>query len=418
MSPHALLLSLSLLALPSLEESGAFRDLDFDEARAAAAREGKVVMIDFFTTWCGPCKQLDGFTWPEPEVQEWLLENTVPIKLDAEKEVRTASLYEVNVYPSIVFTTPEGLELDRLAGAVDARKFVGAARAILAAQGNADELSARIAGAGADDPHARFAYANLLAGRKQFRPAAEQYRWCLEEGARHADFQEIRRGTFLAQYAHFSKTWPQAKRAMQQWRDAAAGRLGEEAIELDDALDVAALDVALGQQTKTLKLYDDLAERGAEAQAARRALLPVIFEQLASPRRYGDVMRCEPDFGALLDEELARLAARAARWKDEPRAAHFLDSLRSAAVTRGALYVEVLTAAGEDEGARELGERLCELDPTPRTFLALARRTKRTQDLEAALFWARRGMETVPEDSRASLKAMTQGLERELAAKR
>jgi thiol:disulfide interchange protein len=64
-----------------------FQDLTFEAALAAAKRDNKVVMIDFFTTWCVPCKKLDKTTWKDADVQKWLGEKTVALKMDAEKQV-------------------------------------------------------------------------------------------------------------------------------------------------------------------------------------------------------------------------------------------------------------------------------------------------------------------------------------------
>jgi thiol:disulfide interchange protein len=49
-----------------------FRPLHFCEAKKAAEAEQKIVFIDFFTTWCEPCKKLDRTTWKDPEVVKLL----------------------------------------------------------------------------------------------------------------------------------------------------------------------------------------------------------------------------------------------------------------------------------------------------------------------------------------------------------
>src|SRR4030042_1326805 len=49
-----------------------FYKLTFEEAQIKANAETKVVLIDFYTTWCVPCKHLDKVTWPHKDVLKWL----------------------------------------------------------------------------------------------------------------------------------------------------------------------------------------------------------------------------------------------------------------------------------------------------------------------------------------------------------
>jgi len=114
----------------------AFHDIEFEEALLAAKRDGKVVFIDFFTTWCGPCKMLDKQTWPDPTVDEWLKENTVGLKIDAEKSVDLATRYQVQVYPTMVFIAPDGQLIGRLRGYMGPAAFLKKAeRALTPGQG-------------------------------------------------------------------------------------------------------------------------------------------------------------------------------------------------------------------------------------------------------------------------------------------
>src|SRR4051794_11253347 len=93
MKTHCLLVPLIALATASSyagkeELTVPFRPIAFAEAAAAAGREGKLVFIDFFTTWCEPCKRLDAQTWTDAAVGQLVGSKTVPLKLDAEKDGR------------------------------------------------------------------------------------------------------------------------------------------------------------------------------------------------------------------------------------------------------------------------------------------------------------------------------------------
>src|SRR5689334_8822587 len=65
-----------------------FRSLSFDAAAKAAADEQKLILIDFYTTWCEPCKMLDRETWTDPAVGKMVNDRAVALRLDAEKEGR------------------------------------------------------------------------------------------------------------------------------------------------------------------------------------------------------------------------------------------------------------------------------------------------------------------------------------------
>lgn len=95
---------------------------DFAKAQKVAKQTNRVMVVDFYTTWCGPCKMLDRNTWPAPRVSA-LLGRAVPVKLDAEAgpNVGIANRYKIRAYPTTLVLSPQGKVLGTIVGYYDAK---------------------------------------------------------------------------------------------------------------------------------------------------------------------------------------------------------------------------------------------------------------------------------------------------------
>ena len=84
-----------------------------------ALAEDKLVFLDFYTTWCLPCRLMDEEVFPNERVGEFMNENFISYKVDAEKGngVNLAFVYEINAYPTLLFLDAKGNVLERKIGA-------------------------------------------------------------------------------------------------------------------------------------------------------------------------------------------------------------------------------------------------------------------------------------------------------------
>jgi thiol:disulfide interchange protein DsbD len=83
-----------------------------DEALAVAESDEKLVMIDFYATWCAPCKKMDCETYTDEGLGAFINEKFVSLKVDVDRS-NVDGPYGISSIPQVVFLSPDGQEIDR-----------------------------------------------------------------------------------------------------------------------------------------------------------------------------------------------------------------------------------------------------------------------------------------------------------------
>ena len=115
----------------------------FDEALAKAKQENKLVFVDFYATWCGPCKQMVEKVFTDEEVGKYMNEKFVCMQIDVEKEgwqKETAGTFNVTVLPTLIFFKADASVVSRLAGAREKADFLNAAKVVCGEQLSFEKL--------------------------------------------------------------------------------------------------------------------------------------------------------------------------------------------------------------------------------------------------------------------------------------
>ena len=102
----------------------------FDEALAKAKAENKMVFMDCFTVWCGPCKMLSSEVFPQKEVGDYFNANFVSIKMDMEKGegIELRKKYGVKAFPTLLWLDAEGNLQHKALGSMSAPALIEVAK--------------------------------------------------------------------------------------------------------------------------------------------------------------------------------------------------------------------------------------------------------------------------------------------------
>lgn len=98
----------------------------FKDAVAKAKQTGKLVFLDCFTSWCGPCKMMSNTVFPQETVGAYMNPRFVNIKINMEQGegVELAKQFQITAYPTFIIFNGDGQEIGRFLGGCQADEFI------------------------------------------------------------------------------------------------------------------------------------------------------------------------------------------------------------------------------------------------------------------------------------------------------
>jgi len=147
---------------------------DFASALSRAHAARKLVFVDFYATWCGPCKLMDRDVYTD-SVADGAANHMVSRKIDAEagEGPALAERYAIHFYPTLLVLDDTGKERARQTGYVPADRFTRFVDDARSGRGTAAEIAAKIAH-GEDTVDNRIALANKALDTRDFATARAQ----------------------------------------------------------------------------------------------------------------------------------------------------------------------------------------------------------------------------------------------------
>ncbi len=146
-----------------------------EQARA----ENKLIFMDAFTTWCGPCKMMSAQVFPNTDVSKFFNGSFINVKMDMEKGegIELAQRFKVMAYPTLLFIDPaDGSIVHRTAGFHAVDEFIQLGKNALDPAKRLRSMDNRYA-KGDRDPEFLFNYTAVKAASYDgsVGPIAEEY---------------------------------------------------------------------------------------------------------------------------------------------------------------------------------------------------------------------------------------------------
>ncbi|WEK71459.1 MAG: thioredoxin family protein [Candidatus Chryseobacterium colombiense] len=125
MKKLAILSSLFIGAL-AFAQGIKFEESNFASVLAKAKKENKLVFIDAYASWCGPCKLMVKNIFPLQTVGDYYNSHFISTKIDMEKGegIELAKKYNVKAFPTYLFVDGNGEVVHRTLGYVEENDFI------------------------------------------------------------------------------------------------------------------------------------------------------------------------------------------------------------------------------------------------------------------------------------------------------
>ncbi len=153
-----------------------FFEGSWEEALAEAKAQDKIIFMDAYAVWCGPCKRMAKTVFTDEEVGKFYNDKFINVKMDMEKGegIQLRSKYRVMAYPTLLYIDYTGEVVQKVKGARGVDAFIELGKKALLQVDRSDAYAAEYE-KGKRDPEFVYNYIRALnnAGKPSTKVANE-----------------------------------------------------------------------------------------------------------------------------------------------------------------------------------------------------------------------------------------------------